>query len=82
MKKLLFLFTLSLLMIGMAWADTYTENFDTVGNWAGGAAGSYDAKTYTNPANPSNDSFSTDSAVRESQYTYSSGYAWRVNTGA
>lgn len=82
MKKLIFLFTLSLLMISMTWATTYTENFDTVGNWAGGTAGSYNAKTYTNSANPANDGFSSNSAVRESSDTHSSGYAWRVNSGA
>lgn len=42
MKKLIFLFILSLLMIGMAWGQT-TINFDDAGKWAAGSAaiGSY-----------------------------------------
>lgn len=79
MKKLIFLFTLSLLLVGMAWGDTYTENFDTADNWAGGSSNGYNAKTYTNSANPANDGFSTNAAVRETSETNSSGYAWRMD---
>jgi hypothetical protein len=82
MKKLIFLFTLSLLLVSMAWGATYSENFDTDGNWAGGSMASYNAKTYTNTSDPSNDGFSSDNAVRESSETYSSGYAWRLASGA
>lgn len=82
MKKTVFLFIASLLMISMAWATTYAENFDTVGNWGGGTAGSYNAKTYTNASDPSNDVFSSNNAVREDADTYSGAYAWRVGTGA
>ncbi|MCB5296024.1 MAG: hypothetical protein LHW52_05705, partial [Candidatus Cloacimonetes bacterium] len=42
MKKLVFLFTLSLLLVSMAWGQT-TINFDDAGKWAAGSAaiGSY-----------------------------------------
>ena len=82
MKKLIYLFIMSVMLFGALFADTYTENFDTDGNWAGGTMGSYNAKTYTNSAAPSGDVFSSNSSVREATDTNSGAYAWRVNTGA
>jgi hypothetical protein len=81
MKKLFIIF--AILLAGMVlFADTYFENFGTDGNWAGGSMGSYNAKTYTNSANPANDQFSTDSAVRETTYIMAdSPYAWRLASG-
>ncbi len=62
--------------------ETYTENFDVIGNWSGGAMGSYNAKTYTNSSAPATIVFSSNSSVRETSYTNSSGYSWRLNTGS
>ncbi|MBI9067297.1 MAG: lamin tail domain-containing protein [Salinivirgaceae bacterium] len=60
--------------------NTYTENFDTHGNWAGGSYTGYNAKTYVNDVDdPANDGFSTNAAVREASHTNSTGYAWRVD---
>lgn len=82
MKKLIFLFTLSLLLTSLVWGATYAENFDTIANWGGGTAGSYNAKTYINTADPANDGFSSNSSVLENSNTNSAGSAWRINSGA
>ncbi len=59
----------------------YTENFDIPEFWAGGSSGSYTAKTYTNGADPSDDQFISDDAIRESTNALT-GYAWRLrNSG-
>lgn len=82
MRKQILLLVLILLTISIAWAATYTENFDVNGNWEGGSMTGYNAKTYVNSSDPSNDGFSSNSAIRETTNTYSSGYAWRLNSGA
>jgi hypothetical protein len=83
MKQILRLTTTLIVLLflgGSAWGQfTYTENFDNEGSWAGGAMGSYNAKTYANSSDPSNDQFSTNSAVRETSNTHSAGYAWRTS---
>lgn len=72
----IFIITISSILVG----STYTENFDTDGNWAGGTMTAYNAKTYANDiSNPGSDQFSTNSAVRETGETNSAGYAWRVD---
>jgi len=59
---------------------TYTETFDITPNWGGGAAGSYNAKTYANNSSgPSGDTFSANSAVRETSFSVTSN-AWRLGT--
>lgn len=82
MKKLINLSIMSVMLFGALFADTYTESFDTDGNWAGGTMTGYNAKTYTNSVDPAGDVFSSDSSVRETTDTNSGAYAWRVNTGA
>jgi M6 family metalloprotease-like protein len=59
---------------------TYFEDFDTNENWAGGTAGSYNAKTYTNNSDPANDGFSGNLALKETTagYTHSGANAWRI----
>ena len=81
-KRFTVVLTALVLMTGFAFADTYSENFDTADNWAGGTMTGYNAKTYTNSSVPSNDGFSTNSAVRETSSTNSAGYAFRVDDGA
>ncbi|MBN2829547.1 MAG: chitobiase/beta-hexosaminidase C-terminal domain-containing protein [Candidatus Cloacimonetes bacterium] len=82
MKKILIIFTIMLLSV-VLFADTYLETFETDGNWAGGAMGSYTAKTYTNSSDPANDVFSSDNAVRETTYIRpSSPFAWRLGSGS
>ena len=64
---------------------SYPENFDLAGNWTGGPAGSYTAKTYASDAEPVNDQFSSDAAVRESTYAqggYESGSGTHLAEGA
>jgi hypothetical protein len=81
MKKGIFLL-LFIIAMSALFADTYLESFGTDANWAGGSMGSYNAKTYTNDAVPTNDQFSTDSAVRETTYIMAdSPYAWRIASG-
>jgi hypothetical protein len=59
----------------------YAEDFDVPEFWAGGSAGSYNAKTYSNSAEPLEDQFSSNEAVRESTNAMT-GYAWRLrNSG-
>ncbi|MBN2829863.1 MAG: endonuclease [Candidatus Cloacimonetes bacterium] len=78
-----FLFFLLVIATSFILADTYLETFATSGNWAGGTMTGYNAKTYTNDADPAYDQFSSNSAVRETAYIVtSSPYSWRVNTGA
>jgi endonuclease I len=67
---------------GSSSSSTYAEGFDTGSNWAGGTMTGYNAKTYTLPSPSYNDHFSTNSAVRETSNTHSSGYAWRVDDNA
>jgi len=88
MKKITLLKTLTIALfllmgVGNAWGQsTYTENFDTDGNWSGGTMTGYNAKTYTSSSEPSNDKFSSNSAVRESSDVNRGSYAWRLNSGA
>jgi hypothetical protein len=42
---------------------TYTQNFDTPGNWGGGAVGSYNGKTYFQSGQPV--TFAASSSIRE-----------------
>ena len=76
---------LAAMMMAPMWGwgqSTYTENFDIIGNWGGGTAGSYNAKTYTSTSDPANDQFSSNSAIREGTEVNSGSYAWRLNSGA
>ena len=83
MRKLFtFLFVLFFVISISAQKSTYTENFDVDGNWSspGGNLGSYTSQTYTNDASdPSGDSFSTNDGLRETQYTNSGSYAFRLD---
>lgn len=82
MKNLIFLFTLSLFFVGIAWADTYSENFDFNDYWYSEDMGNNNAKTYISPASPANDAFSSDSALRETYYARSKGFAWKLQSGS
>ncbi len=80
MKKFL-LISSAVLFIAFAAKSqsTYTENFDTQANWAGGSMNGYNAKTYTNDVDdPADDSFSSDNAFRETSNVHSGSYAWRL----
>ena len=83
MRKLFTIFFVVFFAVSIkAQKSSYTENFDTDGNWSspGGNLGSYTAQTYTNnDVDPSGDSFSTNDGLRENQYTHSSGYAFRLD---
>ena len=79
MKKTVLLIFGFLVLVSLVNADLYFENFDTTENWAGGTMTGYNAKTYINTGNPSNDEFSTDDGVRETSYVNSAGYAWRLD---
>ncbi len=71
--------TLILLMFlgGNAWGQsTYTENFDTDGNWTGGSG--YVSRTYTNASDPSSDQFSSNDAYRITADAIT-GYAWKLD---
>jgi len=77
-KNYLLIVLLAMVSIGFG-QTTYTENFDTQANWAGGSMGGYNAKTYINDAvDPVGDVFSSDNAVRESSNVNSGSYAWRL----
>jgi endonuclease I len=67
---------------GSSSSSTYAEDFDTGSNWSGGTMTGYNAKSYTLPAPSHNDHFSTNSAVRETSYTHSTGYSWRIDDAA
>ena len=79
MKKI-YLFFVLMVVAGIGYGQTtYSEDFDTPSNWAGGSMTGYNAKTYTNNAiEPTGDVFSTDNAVRETSNVNSGAYAWRL----
>ncbi|HMO04654.1 MAG TPA: S8 family serine peptidase [Kiritimatiellia bacterium] len=61
---------------------TYAETFDTNSFWGGGAAGSYNAKSFTNnTALPAGDSFESNAAIRDTTDVIS-GNAWRIGNDA
>ena len=81
MKKILYFPLIVLLscLSMFSYGQTYSENFDVDGNWAGGTMTGYNAKTYTLPSPSFNDHFSTNAAVRETSEVNSGNYAWRVD---
>lgn len=76
-KDLVLIILTSAILLQVHAQDIYVEDFDPIENWSGGTAGSYNEKTYMNSADPQNDAFFSDNAVRESSNTIS-GYAWRL----
>jgi hypothetical protein len=61
---------------------TYLETFDNTSYWAGGVAGSYNAKTFANPSvDPAGDSFESPMAIRDTVDSVSSN-AWRLSADA
>jgi len=65
-----------------SFGQPYTEPFDETAFWAGETMTGYNAKTYTNTADPANDMFSTNAAVREGTNVHSGAYSWRLNSVA
>ncbi len=79
MKKFVVIL-LSLAVVSVSYAYVYNEGFDNENNWAGGTAGGYNPKTYTDDVSaPADDQFSSDDAVREGSAVQAGAYAWRLD---